>query len=237
MVAKYDVSDIHLLEDSILQAGNSCQGELPFKGSLPDHRSALTEPKVYIKMVMEVPGSREVKFIAACSFPIDKYKDIMKAQVSSLEVDRYGETGLQKCLVLVTRIRYQIHVSKWKAFVSTVLKERRQRRPSDGEAPSRALEQGRQEADWVIGWVAKQGEEPLVTNIMWRNLIIQALYQVAVLLVLNFRGLTILNLKDDEWGNSVKNTLIFNGFILCQIFNEFNARKPEEILLLKCPLM
>ncbi|PWA79536.1 P-type ATPase [Artemisia annua] len=71
--------------------------------------------------------------------------------------------------------------------------------------------------------------EPLVTNIMWRNLIIQALYQVAVLLVLNFRGLTILNLKDDEWGNAVKNTLIFNGFVLCQIFNEFNARKPEEM--------
>ncbi|KAJ0654584.1 putative P-type Ca(2+) transporter [Helianthus annuus] len=71
--------------------------------------------------------------------------------------------------------------------------------------------------------------EPLVTNIMWRNLIIQALYQVAVLLVLNFRGTTILNLKTDERGNAVKNTLIFNTFVLCQIFNEFNARKPEEI--------
>ncbi|KAI3671679.1 hypothetical protein L1987_87419 [Smallanthus sonchifolius] len=71
--------------------------------------------------------------------------------------------------------------------------------------------------------------EPLVTNIMWRNLIIQALYQVAVLLVLNFRGTSILNLKKDERGNAVRNTLIFNTFVLCQIFNEFNARKPEEI--------
>ncbi|KAL8256676.1 hypothetical protein R6Q59_028717 [Mikania micrantha] len=71
--------------------------------------------------------------------------------------------------------------------------------------------------------------EPLVTNNMWRNLIIQALYQVAVLLVLNFRGTAILNLKKDERGNAVKNTLIFNTFVLCQIFNEFNARKPEEV--------
>ncbi|KVI05843.1 Calcium-transporting P-type ATPase, N-terminal autoinhibitory domain-containing protein [Cynara cardunculus var. scolymus] len=71
--------------------------------------------------------------------------------------------------------------------------------------------------------------EPLVTNIMWRNLIIQALYQVAVLLVLNFRGTAILNLKNDERGNAVKNTLIFNGFVLCQIFNEFNARKPDQM--------
>ncbi|KAC9320174.1 hypothetical protein E3N88_45998 [Mikania micrantha] len=45
--------------------------------------------------------------------------------------------------------------------------------------------------------------EPLVTNNMWRNLIIQALYQVAVLLVLNFRGTAILNLKKDERGNAV----------------------------------
>ncbi|XP_071710960.1 calcium-transporting ATPase 9, plasma membrane-type, partial [Rutidosis leptorrhynchoides] len=71
--------------------------------------------------------------------------------------------------------------------------------------------------------------EPLVTNIMWRNLLIQAVYQVAVLLVLNFRGTNILKLKNDERENAMKNTLIFNAFVLCQIFNEFNARKPEEI--------
>ncbi|XVF86175.1 hypothetical protein PTKIN_Ptkin18bG0019000 [Pterospermum kingtungense] len=74
--------------------------------------------------------------------------------------------------------------------------------------------------------------EPLITNIMWRNLLIQALYQVTVLLVLNFSGLTILHLKDDEnreHAFEVKNTLIFNAFVLCQIFNEFNARRPEEL--------
>lgn len=73
--------------------------------------------------------------------------------------------------------------------------------------------------------------EPLVTNIMWRNLTIQAVYQVAVLLVLNFNGLRLLNLKNDtiEHSNMVKNTVVFNAFVLCQIFNEFNARKPDEL--------
>lgn len=74
--------------------------------------------------------------------------------------------------------------------------------------------------------------EPLITNIMWRNLLVQALYQVTILLVLNFSGLSILQLKDDadrEHAFQVKNTLIFNAFVLCQIFNEFNARKPEEL--------
>ncbi|XP_009757245.1 calcium-transporting ATPase 8, plasma membrane-type [Nicotiana tabacum] len=73
--------------------------------------------------------------------------------------------------------------------------------------------------------------EPLVTNIMWRNLLIQALYQVTVLLILNFRGEQILHLEHEtrEHAVKVKNTLIFNAFVLCQVFNEFNARKPDEI--------
>ncbi|XP_073098761.1 calcium-transporting ATPase 5, plasma membrane-type isoform X1 [Elaeis guineensis] len=73
--------------------------------------------------------------------------------------------------------------------------------------------------------------EPLITNVMWRNLIVQALYQVTILLVLNFDGRSILHLKHTsrEHADKVKNTFIFNTFVLCQIFNEFNARKPDEI--------
>ncbi|GJM90355.1 hypothetical protein PR202_ga06627 [Eleusine coracana subsp. coracana] len=73
--------------------------------------------------------------------------------------------------------------------------------------------------------------EPLVTNIMWRNLFIQAVFQVAVLLTLNFRGRDLLHLTQDTLDHSskVKNTVIFNTFVLCQVFNEFNSRKPEEL--------
>ena len=65
--------------------------------------------------------------------------------------------------------------------------------------------------------------EPLITNIMWRNLIAQALYQITILLVLQFKGGFIFGLDE-----KVKGTLIFNTFVLCQVFNEFNARKLEE---------
>ncbi|KAK6911124.1 hypothetical protein RJ641_023217 [Dillenia turbinata] len=73
--------------------------------------------------------------------------------------------------------------------------------------------------------------EPLITNIMWRNLIVQALYQVIILLVLNFCGRNILQLKHESivHANEIKNTFIFNAFVLCQICNEFNARKPNEM--------
>nr|GEU84659.1 reverse transcriptase [Tanacetum cinerariifolium] len=61
-------------------AGNPVKETL-LKLNLPDHKSILTDSKEYIKMDMEVPGSnRLTRFIATCSYSIDIYKDIMKAQ-------------------------------------------------------------------------------------------------------------------------------------------------------------
>ncbi|KAF2313906.1 hypothetical protein GH714_020460 [Hevea brasiliensis] len=46
--------------------------------------------------------------------------------------------------------------------------------------------------------------EPLITNIMWRNLLAQALYQIAVLLTLQFKGESIFGGREDterlNWG-------------------------------------
>ena len=65
--------------------------------------------------------------------------------------------------------------------------------------------------------------KPLITTIMWRNLMAQAVYQVTILLILQFKGKSIFGVNEN-----VKNTLIFNTFVLCQVFNEFNARKLEK---------
>ncbi|KAL3507793.1 hypothetical protein ACH5RR_033175 [Cinchona calisaya] len=64
--------------------------------------------------------------------------------------------------------------------------------------------------------------EPLITNIMWRNLLSQALYQISILLTLQFKGESIFDISE-----KVNDTLIFNTFVLCQGFNEFNSRKLE----------
>ncbi|KAH7573854.1 hypothetical protein JRO89_XS03G0215200 [Xanthoceras sorbifolium] len=70
--------------------------------------------------------------------------------------------------------------------------------------------------------------EPLITDIMWRNLLAQAMYQIAVLLTFQFRGESIFGVNE-----KVKDTLIFNTFVLCQVFNEFNARKLEKKMVFK----
>ncbi|KAK9747710.1 hypothetical protein RND81_02G010600 [Saponaria officinalis] len=64
---------------------------------------------------------------------------------------------------------------------------------------------------------------PLITNIMWRNLLCQAFYQISILLILQFKGTSIFNVTTE-----VKDTLIFNTFVLCQVFNEFNSRRMEK---------
>lgn len=70
--------------------------------------------------------------------------------------------------------------------------------------------------------------EPLITNIMWRNLLAQAFFQISILLTLQFKGESIFHVRQE-----VKDTLIFNTFVLCQVFNEFNSRSMEKMNVFK----
>lgn len=71
--------------------------------------------------------------------------------------------------------------------------------------------------------------EPLITNVMWRNIFGQATYQIAVLLLLTYRGITLLGLQGTHSQQVLeRNTIIFNAFVFCQLFNEINARRPES---------
>lgn len=68
--------------------------------------------------------------------------------------------------------------------------------------------------------------EPFITNIMWKNIVGQALYLISVLLTIRFTGESGYQLSDKE-----KDTMIFNIFVLYQLFNIFNLRKYEGDLL------
>nr|CAB3489027.1 unnamed protein product [Digitaria exilis] len=70
--------------------------------------------------------------------------------------------------------------------------------------------------------------ENFITKVMWRNIIGQSLYQLVVLGALMFGGEQLLNIKGDD-SKSVINTLIFNSFVFCQVFNEINSREMQKI--------
>nr|XP_043622055.1 calcium-transporting ATPase 4, plasma membrane-type [Erigeron canadensis] len=70
--------------------------------------------------------------------------------------------------------------------------------------------------------------DSFITKTMWRNIIGQSIYQMAVLFTLNFAGKPILNLYEPN-ATATLNTFIFNTFVFCQVFNEINSRDIEKI--------
>ncbi|KAK2986060.1 hypothetical protein RJ640_011501 [Escallonia rubra] len=65
--------------------------------------------------------------------------------------------------------------------------------------------------------------QPLVTNIMWRNMAAQVVYQIVILEILDFWGQSIFRVDGE-----VKDTVSFVVLIFFQVFNMFNARKLDE---------
>jgi Ca2+-transporting ATPase len=73
---------------------------------------------------------------------------------------------------------------------------------------------------------------PLVNKEMWRNIIVMSAYQLVVCLVLLFAGEDFLNLRDKGDHHYVVlrlNSVIFNSFVMMQVFSEINARKMSEL--------
>ena len=66
----------------------------------------------------------------------------------------------------------------------------------------------------------------LISRPMWRNILCQATYQLIVLVFLLNRGPRLFNCED---GSNHHFTIIFNAFVFCQVFNEFNAREIGDV--------
>ncbi|GMP53711.1 hypothetical protein CsSME_00019098 [Camellia sinensis var. sinensis] len=64
----------------------------------------------------------------------------------------------------------------------------------------------------------------IMSKVMWRNFTVQVVYQTIILLAFQFEGQQSKHILEQ---NVIK-TMIFNTFILCQIFNVFNAMELEK---------
>lgn len=68
----------------------------------------------------------------------------------------------------------------------------------------------------------------LVSRRMWWFVIMHAIYQVSVLFFVQYGLYSILGIpngKDYPHDPTQHYTMVFNTFVLCQLFNEINARK------------
>ncbi|XP_017984580.1 PREDICTED: calcium-transporting ATPase 4, plasma membrane-type [Theobroma cacao] len=71
-----------------------------------------------------------------------------------------------------------------------------------------------------------------ITRIMWRNIIGQSIYQLIVLAILKFDGKRLLQLSGSDT-TATLNTVIFNTFVFCQVFNEINSRDMEKVNVIR----
>ncbi|KAK3020763.1 hypothetical protein RJ639_047891 [Escallonia herrerae] len=71
-----------------------------------------------------------------------------------------------------------------------------------------------------------------ISNVMWRNILGQSLYQFIVIWYLQTAGKAALRL-DGLDSNLILNTVIFNSFVFCQVFNEISSREMEKINVFK----
>ncbi|KAH7653939.1 P-type ATPase protein [Dioscorea alata] len=67
-----------------------------------------------------------------------------------------------------------------------------------------------------------------ISNVMWRNILGQSFYQFVVIWYLQTEGKRLFRL-DDTNADLTLNTLIFNSFVFCQVFNEISSREMEKI--------
>ncbi|RKO97260.1 hypothetical protein CXG81DRAFT_11701, partial [Caulochytrium protostelioides] len=71
-----------------------------------------------------------------------------------------------------------------------------------------------------------RSNEALVSPVMWKMIIFQAVYQMVVCITLYFTGHHVIDLHGESHGgvDARVATLIFNIFVFCQVFNEINCR-------------
>nr|XP_016510969.1 PREDICTED: calcium-transporting ATPase 1, chloroplastic-like [Nicotiana tabacum] len=67
-----------------------------------------------------------------------------------------------------------------------------------------------------------------ISNVMWRNILGQSLYQFVVIWYLQTSGKALFHLDGSD-ANLILNTLIFNSFVFCQVFNEISSRDMDKI--------
>ncbi|KAG6705416.1 hypothetical protein I3842_07G178100 [Carya illinoinensis] len=71
-----------------------------------------------------------------------------------------------------------------------------------------------------------------ISNVMWRNILGQSLYQFVIIWFLQTRGKAAFRLEGPH-SDLVLNTIIFNSFVFCQVFNEISCREMEKINVFK----
>ncbi|KAG2361782.1 hypothetical protein BDR07DRAFT_1485475 [Suillus spraguei] len=71
---------------------------------------------------------------------------------------------------------------------------------------------------------------PLFTVDMYKQIMLQSVYQIIIILLFHFLGIKILGLAETSGNDTIVQTLVFNAFVFAQIFNSVNSRRLDKKL-------
>jgi len=71
---------------------------------------------------------------------------------------------------------------------------------------------------------------PLFTVDMYKQILLQSVYQIMIILLFHFLGLKILGFESTSGNDTIVQTLVFNAFVFAQIFNSLNSRRLDRKL-------
>ncbi|KAG1894429.1 uncharacterized protein F5891DRAFT_727851 [Suillus fuscotomentosus] len=75
----------------------------------------------------------------------------------------------------------------------------------------------------LLNWTSDKQTAPLFTVNMYKQILLQSVYQIPVILPFHFLGTQILGFAEMSGNNTIVQTLVFNVFIFAQIFNPVNS--------------
>lgn len=91
-------------------------------------------------------------------------------------------------------------------------------------------------SDDLLNRMPYSRSEHIITAQMWRNIVLNSIYQIIVLTIILFKGDQIfgvtssIGLPMDLWNDATGQhlSLFFNVFVFLTVFNFFNARKLKK---------
>ena len=82
----------------------------------------------------------------------------------------------------------------------------------------------------LLNRVPDKQSAPLFTVDMYKQILLQSVYQITIILLFHFLGVKILDFEQTSENTAIVQTLVFNAFVFAQIFNSVNSRRLDRKL-------
>jgi Ca2+-transporting ATPase len=82
-------------------------------------------------------------------------------------------------------------------------------------------------SDTLLDRKPAKKSDPLINPHMWKQIVGQAVYQIVICMVIYLRSDVIFDREietNEDDVDEFAQTVVFNTFVLCQLFNEINCR-------------